>query len=78
MDLITHIDRNFRGLFLDEYIDDDNLIFTTRRNLYDIAHRFKYLYDIYICALGYNMLHIKMVTDKGIVNIDVKRSNFKE
>jgi hypothetical protein len=73
MDLITHINKNFRGLFLDEYINDDNLVFITRRNLYDIAHRFKYLYDIYICALGHNMLHIKLVTDRGLVDIDIKR-----
>ena len=73
MDLITHIDKNFRGLFLVEYINDDNLIFITRRNLYDIARRFKYLYDIYVCALGHNILHLKLVTDRGLVDIDIKR-----
>lgn len=76
MDLISHIDRNIRGLFLDKFLDEDNLVFTTRRDLYSIAQRFKYLYDVYICAQGYNSLHIKLYTDYGIVNIDIIRYNY--
>ena len=72
MDLISHINKNFRGLSFYEQVNDDSLVFTTKRNLYDIAHRFKYLYDIYICAQGYNMLHIKLITDYGLVDIDIK------
>jgi hypothetical protein len=78
MDLLSHIDRNINGLFLTNSEPYEFIDFTTRRDLYDIAHRFKRLYDIYICAQGYNFLHIKLVTDYGIVDVNIKRINYKK
>lgn len=73
MDLISHIDKNIYGLFLTDSEPYEFIDFSTRRDLYDIAYRFKRLYDIYLCAQGYNFLHIKLLTDYGIVDINIKR-----
>jgi hypothetical protein len=78
MDLITHIDKNIKGLFLTGSEPYEFIDFTTRRDLYDIAHRFKRLYDIYICAQGYNFLHIKLLTDYGLIDVNIKRINYKK
>jgi hypothetical protein len=73
MDLLTHIDKNVRGLFLDNYDEYQQIDYTTRRDLYGLANRFKRIYDIYVCAIGYNFLHIKLLTDYGIVDINIKK-----
>jgi hypothetical protein len=74
MDLISHILHHVRGLRFKYQIDDDFLVFKTKRDLYSVAKRFKALYDVDICNLGYSMLHIKLLTDNGIVEIDILRN----
>lgn len=73
MDFVSHITKHIKGLTHVKSIDDD-LIFTTKRDLAEIAHRFKYLYDVAICNQGYGTLYMQIYTDYGIVNIEIHRT----
>jgi len=73
MDLITNIDRNIEGLYLRDNYGYEFIDYETRRDLWKIAKRFKEMYDIYVCAMGHNQLHIKLITDFGFVDINIKR-----
>jgi len=75
MDLITHIDKYIEGLFLKDNYGYEFIDYETRRDLWKIAKRFKEMYDIYVCALGHDQLHIKIITIYGLVDINIKRIN---
>ena len=78
MDLITNISRNVEGLFLENNYGYEFIDYITRRDLWKIAKRFKEMYDIYVCAMGHNLLHIKLITDFGFVDINIKRINTRD
>ena len=71
MDLLQHIEQKIKGLFLKNHDLHREIDFFTRRDLYSIATKFKNLYDIYSIAIGNNMLHIKLICDYGIIDINI-------
>jgi len=73
IDLLNSIERNVKGVFLDGYDGYESIDYVTRRNLYDIATQFKRRYDIYVCALGHDFLHIKLITNYGLVEININK-----
>jgi hypothetical protein len=73
IDLLNSIERNIKGVFLDDCNDYDSIDYITRRDLYSVATQFKRKYDIYVCAQGYNFLHIKLITDYGLVDINITK-----
>jgi len=75
MDLLQHIDHKIKGLYLKNHDLYREIDFFTRRDLFQLANQFKNLYDIYSIAIGNNMLHIKLITDYGLVDINVYKIN---
>lgn len=73
IDILNSIEKHIKGVFLDGCNDYDSIDYITRRDLYDIAKQFKRKYDIYVCAQGYNFLHIKLITDYGLVDINITK-----
>jgi len=73
IDLLISIEKHIKGLFLDSHDDYNSIDYFTRRDLYDIAKQFKRKYDIYVCAQGYNFLHIKLIIDYGLVDINITK-----
>jgi len=73
MDLKSHITTFIHGL---RYIDtdEDQLNYITyKRNLYKLADEFKKLYDLDTCALGYTDLFLRIITDDGIVCVNIHK-----
>jgi len=76
--IARHIEKNIRGLTrvgsLARREDEVNdLDFLTMKDLYCIANEFKELYDLEICAMGNNVLFMKLNTDYGTIDIDIWR-----
>jgi hypothetical protein len=76
MNLLQHIDHKIKGLFLKNHDLYREIDFFTRRDLFAIAKQFKNLYDLYSYAIGNDMLHLKLITDYGLVDINIYKINY--
>jgi len=73
IDILNSIEKNIKGVFLDGFNDYVSIDYVTRRGLYGIANQFKKRFDIYVCAQGHDFLHIKLITNYGLIEVNITK-----